>query len=96
MGEPTPSVSVRIRERETSMTQPSATNSTPLVLFALRIAADLVGTCGSDVQTETHQGLDGDIDSVTISTADYTVTVTPTPSAASTPPPYLGMTHPPM
>lgn len=77
------------------MTDTAATNSTPLVLFALRIAADLVGTCGSDVQTETHQGLDGQTDSVTISTDDYTVTVTPTPSA-STPPPYVGMAHPPM
>lgn len=78
------------------MNQPAATNSTPLVVFALRIAADLVGTCGSDVKTETHQGLDGDIDSVTISTDDYTVTVTPTPTTTSTPPPYLGMRHPPM
>lgn len=73
---------------------PSATSSTPLVLFALRIAADLVGTCGSDVHTETHQGIGGDIDSVTISTDGYTVTVTPTTTTTSTPPPYVGMRHP--
>ena len=75
------------------MTDTAATDSTPLVLFALRIAADLVGTCGSDVKTTTHQGLDGQTDSVTLTTDEYAVTVTPR-LAGSTTPPYLGMTHP--
>lgn len=77
------------------MTDTAATDSTPLVLFALRIAADLVGTCGSDVKTTTHQGLDGQTDSVTLTTDEYAVTVTPR-LAGSTTPPYLGMTDPSM
>lgn len=76
------------------MTETAATDSTPLVLFALRIAADLVGTCDRDVHTTAHEGIDGQTDSVTIRTDGYTVTVTPTPTTTSTPPPYLGMRHP--
>lgn len=76
-----------------------------LTVLGLKIATALTAE-GQTVNVDTGQGLDGDTDLVTITTPDHTVTVTPrlayhewpdpTPSAFNTPPPTVGMTHPPM
>lgn len=78
------------------------TTTQGLTVLGLKIATALTAE-GQTVNVDTGQGLDGDTDLVTITTPDHTVTVTPrlaytesTPSATNTPPPYLGMTHPPM
>lgn len=86
------SVSVRIREREDSMTTPYS----DLGMLIGNIAGDLSHVADSEADIETDTTLCGDVTSVTISAPGYTVTVTPTPTTTSTPPPYLGMRHPPM
>lgn len=73
-----------------------ATPSTGITVTALKIATAMTAE-GQTVDVQTSQGLDGQTDQVTITTADQTVTVTPrlayteypdpTPAAHNTPPP---------
>lgn len=75
------------------------TDTTPergLKMLALQIAIHLQGLLEDDqctVNSQDSQGLDGETYQVTITTPEYTVTVTPR-LADKTPPPYLGMRHP--
>jgi hypothetical protein len=77
-----------------------------LMMLAYKIAGALTRVLDADVHIDADLGLNGRTDAMRITTPDHTVTVTPrlayhewpdpTPSAFNTPPPTVGMTHPPM
>ena len=65
-----------------------------LMMLGYKIAGALTGVLDADVHIDSDLGLNGRTDSVRITTPDHTVTVTPR-LADKTPPPYVGLTHPP-
>lgn len=77
-----------------------------LMMLAYKIAGALTRVLDSGVHIDADLGLNGRTDAMRITTPDHTVTVTPRlayaeypdpgPEAFNTPPPYVGMRHPPM
>ena len=77
-----------------------------LMMLAYKIAGALTRVLDADVHIDADLGLNGRTDAMRITTPDHTVTVTPrlayteytdpTPAVHNTPPPYVGMRHPPM
>lgn len=71
------------------------TGHSDLGMLIGNIEGDLTHIADSEADIDVDRTLCGDLTSVIISAPGYTVTVTPSP-LTQTPPPYVGMAHPPM